>query len=365
MALIGPALIRQALVSPALVSPAFGGRALGRAALLGMLLAATALCGATAARAQESAQPQQDPYGTWTLQAENDAVSTLKGTSDQYYTSGLRIGWTSGTDNQPPAISNLNHFIWGDGVQRIALGLQQSLFTPSQTQINPPDPRDRPYAGVLLGTANLLSDTALSRSVFGLQAGVLGSYAGGYQVQNGFHSIIGDTPNRGWSHQLPNQPVLQLQASRIWRLRLLDAFGLSIDTLPSVTLAGGDFRTYAEAGDVVRIGQGLDSDFGTPRITPGLDGTDAYKQTRTFAWYGFAGVDGQAVGYDATLQGSTFRTGEPHVSKIWDVGEVEAGVALMYHGFRLAYTQTWQTQEFNGARSGLFNFGSVALSAKF
>ena len=315
------------------------------------------------ARAQ--AEPLQDPYGTWTAQVENDAVSTLKGTSDQYYTSGLRLGWTSGTDNQPPAISDLNRFIWGPGVQRIAIGLQQSIFTPRFTQVNPPLQGDRPYAGVLLGTVNLISDTDTTRSIAGIQAGVLGSYAGGYQVQNGFHSLIGDTPNRGWSHQEPNQPVLQIQAERIWRLPLITRYGVSADVLPSVAGAAGDFRTYGQLGTVVRIGQGLDSDFGTPRISPGLDGSDAYKGTRRIAWYGFAGVDGQAVAYDATLEGNTFRDHEPHVSKIWDIGEFEAGAAVIYHGLRLSYTQTWQTQEFQHAKSGLFNFGSLALSAKF
>lgn len=332
--------------------------------LTSLISAGVALASVSTSQAALAA-PLQDPYGTWTLQAENDAVSTQKGTSDQYYTSGLRIGWTSGTDNQPPAISNLNRLIWGDGMQRISLGLQQSIFTPRETQINPPNPRDRPYAGVLLATANLISDTELSRSVFGIQAGVLGSYAGGYQVQNGFHSLISDTPNRGWSHQLPNQPILQLQAARIWRFPVIDAYGISVDLLPSAAAAGGDFRTYAQVGGTVRIGQGLDSDFGTARISPGLDGTDAYKATRPIVWYGFAGADGQAVLYDATLEGSTFRSGEPHVSKIWDVGEFEAGLAVIYHGVRLSYTQTWQTPEFHSQRSGLFNFGSVALSAKF
>jgi hypothetical protein len=312
-----------------------------------------------------SAEPLQDPYGTWTAQIENDAVSTFKGTSDQYYTSGLRLGWTSGTDNQPPAISDLNTLIWGRGVQRIAIGVQQSIFTPRYTQLRVPLAGDRPYAGVLLATANLISDTDFTRSVAGVQAGVLGSYAGGYQVQNGFHSLISDTPNKGWSHQLPNQPILQLQAGRTWRLPVASRYGLSADLLPAVYGAAGDFRTYAQIGGTVRIGQGLDSDFGTPRISPGMDGTDAYKATRRFAWYGFAGVDGQAVAYDATLQGSTFRSGEPHVSKIWDVGEFEAGAALIFHGVRVSYTQSWQTQEFQHAKSGLFNFGSLALSAKF
>ncbi len=327
----------------------------------GLSLAVVSVLGAVPA----VAAPLQDPYGTWTAQVENDAVSTLKGTSDQYYTSGLRLGWTSGTDNQPPAISNLNHLIWGDGMQRIALGLQQSIFTPRDTQSRAIVPGDRPYAGVLLATVNLLSDTDLSRSVAGIQAGVMGSYAGGYQVQNGFHSIIGDTPNLGWRHQLPNQPILQIQAGRIWRLPLVTRYGISADVLPEADGAAGDFRTYGQLGGTLRVGQGLDSDFGTPRISPGMDGTDAYKATRQFVWYGFAGADGQAVAYDATLQGSTFRDREPHVSKVWDVGEFEAGAALIFHGVRVSYTQTWQTQEFQHAKSGLFNFGSLALSAKF
>lgn len=312
-----------------------------------------------------AAELQQDPYGTWTAQVENDAVSTLKGTSDQYYTSGLRLGWTSGTDNQPAVISNLNRFIWGPGVQRIAVGLQQSIFTPRNTQSNVTVPGDRPFAGSLLATVNLISDTDMTRSVAGIQAGVVGSYAGGYQVQNGFHSIIGDTLNRGWSRQLPNQPILQIQAGRTWRLPLATRYGISADVLPTVSGAAGDYRTYAQIGGTVRIGQGLDSDFGTPRISPGLDGTDAYKGTRRFAWYAFAGADGQAVAYDVTLDGSTFRSNQPHVSRIWDVGEFEGGAALIFHGFRLTYTQTWQTQEFKGAKSGLFNFGSIALSTKF
>lgn len=329
------------------------------------LLVASVLAAPMALAAAAQAEPLQDPYGTWTLQGENDAVSTQSGTSDEYYTSGLRIGWTSGTDNQPPAISDINRFFMGPGVQRIALGLQQMIFTPRQTQVRPAPQGDRPYAGVLLATVNLINDTDRSRSVVGIQAGVMGSYAGGYQVQNGFHSLIGDTPNRGWSQQLPNQPILQIQAGRTWRFPVMNAYGISADVLPSVSGAAGDFRTYGQLGGTVRIGQGLNSDFGTPRITPGVDGTDAYKGTRQFAWYGFAGADGQAVAYDATLQGSTFRAGEPHVSKIWDVGEFEAGAAVIWHGMRLSYTQTWQTQEFRHARSGLFNFGSLALSAKF
>lgn len=314
------------------------------------------------------ATPLQDKQGTWTLQGENDAVSTLNGTSDRYYTSGLRLNWTSGTDNLPAPIATVNRALLGDGMQRISMGVQQMIFTPSDTQIATPSPRDRPYTSALLGTINLLSDTDLSRSVFGIQVGVMGPAGLGRQLQNGFHGAIGDTKNKGWSHQLANQPIFQIQAGRTWRLPLGTiggSNGVSFDMLPSVAARAGDLRIAGTLGDTIRFGQGLDSDFGVPTIGAGTDGTDAYKGTRSVPWYFFGGVTGDAVAYDATLEGNTMRSNSPHVTKKWDVGEIHAGVAVMFYGLRVSYSQVWQTQEFKGARSGLFNYGSLAVSAKF
>jgi hypothetical protein len=273
-----------------------------------------------------------------TVQVENDAVSTLKGTSDQYYTSGLRLGWTSGQDTVDP-IAAWGRAIWGEGTTRLSIDLSQSLFTPRDTQLDPPDPHDRPYAGELVITGGLVHDTAWTRDIVSVSLGVVGPSALGEQVQNGFHNT--------------------------WRLPVADLGVADMDVLPSATAAIGDVRDYVQLGGIVRFGQGLASDFGTPRIEPGLNGADAYTAVQPFSWYGFAGVDGQAVGYDVTLDGSTFRNNSPSVSRTWDVGEMEAGVAILAYGLRISYTQTWQTQEFRGAKSGLFSFGSLAVSTKF
>jgi len=321
------------------------------------------LAAATGAYAQ-SAAPPPDLDSIWTIQAENDAVSTLKGTSDQYYTSGLRIGWTSGAD-AVDAVAALGHNVWGDGTTRVSIDITQSLFTPHDTQLDPPNPLDRPYAGVLLANFGLIHDTTWTRDLVSVSLGIVGPGALGEEVQNGFHNIIGDTPNRGWHYQLQDQPAVNLLLQRTWRLPIADLSGVGIDALPSATGAVGDVRDYLQAGGVLRIGQGLDSDFGTARIEPGLNGADAFTQTAPLVWYAFAGADGQAVGYDVTLDGSTFRSNTPSVHRIWDVGEVEGGLAVIWHGVRITYTQTWQTQEFRNARSGLFNFGSLAASVKF
>jgi hypothetical protein len=141
-------------------------------------------------------------------------------------------------------------------------------------------------------------------------------------------------------------------------------YGVEFDTLPSVTGAAGLYRTYAQAGVQFRVGQGLDSDFGPSRIRPGISGADAYTATRPFVWYLFAGADGQAVGYDVTLNGNLFSTSRHVAPQPWQA-EFQAGVALMAWGFRLSFTHVIRTQEFFHQRGGYFNFDSLALSAKF
>ena len=178
---------------------------------------------------------------------------------------------------------------------------------------------------MLLGTISLIQDTDTTRTALALGLGVIGPAALGEQVQNGFHDLIGQGSVGGWGTQIGNQPVIQLTAERTWRVPLGGVGGLEVDVLPSVTVGAGTFRIYAQAGGTVRIGQGLQSDFGAPRIRPGLTGTDAYVQTRPFAWYVFAGVDGQAVAWDETLDGLPFATSR-HVSRVPFVGEFQAGI---------------------------------------
>ena len=325
------------------------------------VLGATALL---AAAAPARAEPPQDPHGIATFQVENDAVSTLRGTSDQYYTSGLRLGYVTGTGSVPDFLSRLGTTVWGDGVQRVSIDLSQSIFTPRNTQINPPDPHDRPYAGYLrLGTA-LIHDSDTARSLLGVSVGVVGPAALGREVQNGFHDIIGDTENKGWSHQLKDEPALELLVERTWRKPLTRFGAVEVDALPELTAGAGTVRDYVQAGLTFRVGQGLASDFGAPRIRPGLSGNDPYTPVLPFVWYAFAGADGQAIARDIFLDGSTFQD-SPHVSKKWLLGEFQAGLAVMAYGVRITYTQVWQTPSFTAQKAGLFNFGSLAASVRF
>ncbi len=301
-----------------------------------------------------------DKASIWTFDIENDAVAG----TDRYYTSGLRIGWTSPTGVLPDPVAALGHAVWGDGTQRIAIDISQSIFTPSNTQISPPDPTDRPYAGELTGNFSLIQDSERTRSVLGFDLGLVGQGALGEQVQNGFHRLIGQTTNKGWGAQVPNEPLVELFAERTWRLPVAQLGGLEADVLPDLAGGVGNQRVYGMAGMLLRIGQGLGADFGAARVRPGLSGSDAYVQITPITWYIFAGGDGQLVGYDATLNGPAFQSG-PSVALTPLVGEAEAGLAVIAYGVRLSYTETVQSAEFHHQRGGLFQFGAITLSAKF
>ena len=330
-------------------------------------LAAIALCAlATLPPRPAAAEPPQDPHGILTMQVENDAVSTLRGTSDQNYTSGLRLGYTTGTTSVPDFLARAGHAVWGDGVQRVSFDLTQSIFTPRNTQLNPPSPNDRPYAAYLALGGALIQDTDNSRSLFGVSLGVIGPAALGRQVQNGFHDIIGDTENKGWHYQLPDDPAFELLLERTYRVPVTHFANLEVDALPALTAGVGTVRDYVQAGASIRLGQGLDSDFGAPRIRPGLSGNDPYTPTRPFAWYVFAGADGQAIARDEFLDGTLLHSNNTlHITKKPFLGEFQAGLAAMFYGVRLTYTQTWQTQSFNRQKAGLFSFGSLAASVRF
>jgi lipid A 3-O-deacylase len=326
----------------------------------GIALVVTLLSLAGMAARAEPARP--DASTIVTGQGENDMLSG----TDRFYTSGVRFGITLPTGQLPGFASDLGHRLWGEGEQRLAFDITQNMFTPRITQSAQADPRDRPYAAILLGTASLLQDGDNTRNIISLGVGAIGPPALGEEAQNTVHRIVRAKTTKGWDNQLPGQPVIQLTTDRIWRMPVTPSGSpLEADVLPELTGGLGTWRIYAQAGAQLRIGQGLDADFGAARIRPGLSGGDAFNASRPLAWYIFAGIDGQAVAWDETLNGEPFASTR-HVSRVPLVAEFQAGLVVMVtNNIRASFTQVWQTREFYGQYGHLFQFSSAALSVKF
>jgi hypothetical protein len=314
-------------------------------------------------------QPAYDP-SYWTVQGENDSVSLgTKAVTDKYYTSGLRIGWTSPVRLVPETMKGLATTLWGQGETRLSVDLTHQIYTPFATQRRNPPLGDRPYAGVLMAHFGLLQDGKTQtgydiRSAMVLGLGVVGPAGGGENIQNSFHELLGQRPARGWATQLRNEPLVQVTSERTWRIPLGSLGPIEADWLPSLTASVGNLRAYLQSGVMVRIGGNLKADYGPTRLRPGVTGGDHYASPAPLAWYLFAAADGRAVAHDVTLDGNTWATSRS-VRKEPFVGEFSAGLGLIFHGVRLTYVHRFQTQEFRNQRAGLHQTGSLALTVRF
>jgi lipid A 3-O-deacylase len=330
---------------------------------LAVFAACCALAAPVAAHAQSAPPPAGESSGIWSIQDENASITT-QSLTDRYYVNGFHIGWTSPAGTVPDALAGFGHAIWGDGSQRISISLTQKIYTPGDTAaINPPL-NDEPYAGYLAASFGLIQDTTTTRSVLAFSAGVVGRGAGAEIVQNGFHTVIGQHGTHGWAYQLPSEPAFDFLLSRTWRVPVATFGGLAVDALPQLSGMAGTTEIYLQPAVNFRIGEGLDSDFGAPLLRPGPSGSNAYRPTRPFVWYLFAGAGGKFVGHDEFLQGSDFRTSRS-VDPYRTVGQFDAGLAIIWHGVRISYTQVFQTKRFHGEVGGIHEYGSLNLAARF
>jgi lipid A 3-O-deacylase len=333
-----------------------------------------------------------DDVTTWNVQWENDFFEEY---TDQHYTSGLRFSATSqkawGTldsgfqDLATRLIPGMDDKCakGSDWLYNISLG--QNIYTPSNLYASNLITGDRPYAGWLYLNFGLLADRKRSNhpdascryrgfnpfplyeissntvDTLELSVGVVGPAALAEQVQKGFHKIFDGVDPQGWDHQLHNEPAINLTFSRqnSW-LTDLD----HIDVISHWGGALGNVFTYANVGATLRVGQGLDSDYGPPRIRPGIPGSDFIKPgNRSQSFYFFVSAEGRAVARDIFLDGNTFRSSHS-VDKYPLVADLQAGVVFRKGPVRISYTSTYRSKEFSGQPENS-QFGALTVSASF
>ncbi|HKT16835.1 MAG TPA: lipid A deacylase LpxR family protein [Stellaceae bacterium] len=325
-----------------------------------LALCAVALLGAAPlARADDSTASQ-----AWrsSILEENDSLYTH---TDKHYTQGLRLSALS-----PPLDSSWANdlFDWAQifptvfrpgGTRRIAVFLGQSIFTPTNLDITPPDPHDRPYGGWLYSGASLLQETGNQLENLELDLGVVGPGAFGKEIQNDWHQFIGIHEARGWSSQIQNEPGVVLSYERLWRLpvpflsSVHDGVENGVDIVPELGGSGGNVFTYGQIGAMLRIGRHLEADYGPVRIRPALSGTDYFNPARLddeFGFYVFAGAAGRVVAHNIFLDGNSFRHSSSVEHKTF-VGDLQAGVSAFWsRRVRLDLSMARRTDEFVGQR---------------
>ena len=318
--------------------------------------------------------------GIFTIQIENDVFNRI-GRSDRDYTNGFRIGWlSSALPSLLAALTTIPTFFGEDPVasvtRRVGISFGQNLYTPQDTDTTAPIANDRPYAAWLYASIALQSTykrpdpkTAKPEPVrldtIQLDLGVVGPAAGGEFVQNNFHKLIGVATANGWANQLHNEPTVGLTFERRWRTGrgvVFDDPKLEYDIVPRLGVALGNVATYASAGGTLRIGKDLRNDFGPTRARPALPGSEGFVGDG-FGWYFFVGLGGEAIAHNLFLDGNTDGN-SMHVGRRPFVAEGQAGLAFLFRGVRLTYTQVLRTPEFF-ERDRWDQFGSVNVTFRY
>src|SRR5487761_197991 len=241
--------------------------------------------------------------GQLSILEENDSLFF---TSDKHYTQGIRGAYLSdplASDDWrykafdlvpvlfPDAAASERRFDW------IFLG--QSIFTPINLTLNPPDPHDRPYAGWLYTGGSLLQENGNQLTGLELLLGVVGPAALGRQVQNDWHQfIVGIPGGEGWHDQLKNEPALVLSYERRWRVGVADFGDVGIDIVPeagvnarNVFLGGNAFASSPHVAKKPLVG---DLTAGVALFWKNDLRLDIGLLTRTKEFYGQQGEDSYA-----------------------------------------------------------------------
>lgn len=252
--------------------------------------------------------------------------------------------------------------------QNMVVNIGQGIFTPSDALRTDLIEADRPYAGALLVTFGYNARKGDRLRTTQLALGMVGPAALAEESQDLIHDITGSEKFRGWSHQLENEPLLNLVHERS-RRRFVRAIGhgaLEWDGISHWGGALGNLSTHANAGFELRIGQRLPDDFGSSPVRPAGSNTSPTIDSRVtpgWSWHAFLATDARWVLHDTTLDGNTFRTSHS-VDKTSLVAEAAIGFSVMYGRTKFAFASYFRSREFRGQHDRPA-YGSFTISHAF
>lgn len=315
--------------------------------------------------------------GTLSLYLENDLFAG----TDRYYTSGIKIGWSSSDlenySDSPyaspllPLINLLPYINEKDYQKNLLFTLGQNIYTPDDTESYALVEDDRPYAGWLYLGMGVAWKNPDVRNTLILNIGVVGPWSYAQESQRLIHDARGLGHPNGWDNQLHNELGVTAVYLREWRWPKHERrSGFDWEFIPHLGAAVGNVYTYANVGAEMRTGLNLPDDFGTAAIGPSattstpVDGQmGADRSWFDLGLYVFARADGRAVGRNIFLDGNTFGD-SASVGHNPFVADLSLGLAVNIKNTKLAYAFVYRTKEYSSQEEAQV-FGTVSLNWTF
>ena len=321
--------------------------------------------GAFAADGVGATDLQSAPKREWAVSVrwENDTF----GGNDRFYTDGISLAVSHTGPSWMDAFANW--LPWGEGRRTVGYDVSQGMFTPSDTELNPPDPDDRPYAGILAFGLTLHIEKENSYHGLKFVTGVVGPWSLAEETQNTVHDVVGSGKSQGWDYQLENEPIFNLAYE--YRHRFLLTGDRKRWSLQAYPLAGGwlgNMLIQGQAGGLLSFGYNTPDSFG-PTLVRGMGHMppprrdDQQRSRSDWSFTVYAGSVANLVLRDITLDGNTFED-SPSVDKEWFVPMAGVGVGVGNRRFQASFAYIFWGKEFEG-QDEYSKFGSLTLSYFF
>lgn len=302
---------------------------------------------------------------------ENDARVLGGPGSDQAYSNGFKVSYSYTEDHVPSwarsTVSEIDYFKSKINKTKVNFGisLAQQLYTPANVGTAAFIPDDRRYAAwTYMGFSSQIK-TEFRADLFEVDLGMVGPSALGEQVQNNFHRLIKTATAEGWTHQLSDEPTLQLSYQRKLKFYEMDnASGKYLDVIPFYGGGFGNVHMGLHVGALVRFGLHIPDDFGPSRLSAS-DGESFISEKTTNDhliqnFYVFAGARGNAIAHDIFLDGNTVRPNRT-VHKYPFTAETELGFGSQVGPhWNLVWRFVTRTPEFE-ERQNYNSFASINI----
>lgn len=278
---------------------------------------------------------------------------------DQHYTNGMQLAFLADIASAPRALRENGPLAWSADPQAV-FAIGQRIYTPANTDITPPNPTDRPYAGWLYVMTDVRTRAAPTIDHLTLTLGVVGPASGARQTQDFVHTVLGEVESKGWDTQVRSSPTFMAGFERAWPGIASGGFaGQRWDLATRVGASVGTPLTYADAGAVLRYGRNLPADLPVTHISLGPP-RDGFRGAPVFGWYVWTGADARAVAYNTFIDGDSF-SGGPHPKREPFGLDLQVGVAAAWPTARVGFTLVQRSREFEG-QHGPDRYGQLTIS---
>ncbi len=257
------------------------------------------------------------PKGSFSFLLENDAVADTDGN----YTGGISLTYESDNLDRYAPEHTLNRLTrWrrhlpgfqDDHRQRISIAGGAMAFTPADIREPIPNPDEPPYVGAFVIDTNLTSRDENDQHTYTLRMGWVGPSSRVGDLQEAIHDWMDDDKPRGWDHQVPDEPLINVgyaYTRRIAEGRL--GGGLAWDVAPGVGVSAGNYFSGANVSIRARLGKNMTDNFGTTTVDSGVRGAHNVSEAPGSEWrYEVSvGVASMYIGHYLPLDGGLFKDG--------------------------------------------------------